>query len=115
MFPGWHVWYTAGSDTWNAHREERETILRPLPVRQRTGIHGVALTSAPALVALAGTSDPATCDELPDWREANGLGLLVPFARGRRRPARRTRQTPLIEKLRALARQRRPRAAAART
>jgi hypothetical protein len=57
MFPGWHVWYSSGSDTWNAHREDEKPYFGRPPVGSRKFM--VSAYDAPGLVALLKHQDPA--------------------------------------------------------
>jgi len=60
QFPGWHVWYTPESDTWNAHREGE----KPFFGRPRYNSHRfmVSAYDAPGLIALLELQDRAVTE-----------------------------------------------------
>ena len=73
QFPGWHVWYGAWSETWNAHREGEEPYLGPGTVAGRASM--VSAHDATGLVALLENQvrvDIAA--EFPNWRVKQSPG-----------------------------------------
>jgi hypothetical protein len=66
-FPGWHVWCTADSATWNAHREGREPFFGPLP--DGAPVFMVSASTAAQLVALLERQTLGDMTrEFPTWR-----------------------------------------------
>jgi hypothetical protein len=57
QFPGWHVWYSPESDTWNAHREGEKPFFGRRPGSNHRFM--VSAYDAPGLVALLELQDPA--------------------------------------------------------
>ena len=78
QFPGWHVWYTPDSDTWNAHREGEE----PFFGRRPGGSHSfmVSAYDAPGLITLLELQDRAvTGTKRPGcWIGQAGPGEIRP-------------------------------------
>jgi hypothetical protein len=57
QFPGWHVWYSPESSTWNAHREGEKPFFGRRPGSSRRFM--VSAYDAPGLVALLELQDRA--------------------------------------------------------
>jgi hypothetical protein len=82
-FPGWHVWYSIDSATWNAHRKGQEPYFGSVPdgepvfmVSSSSAAHLRSLLEAQTL------SDMAR--EFPAWRiRRTGSGGWCASARGR--------------------------------
>ena len=73
LFPGWHVWYSDWSDTWDAYREGEEPYFGPGAVAGRAFM--VSAYNARDLVALL--ENQARIDiavEFPDWRVQGSPG-----------------------------------------
>jgi hypothetical protein len=103
-FPGWHVWYSAGSATWNAHREGREPYFGPVP--EGAPLFMVSGSSAAYLVTLLeGQTLSDIAREFPVWRiRRTGSGGWCAFARGEYgvRLVQSSAVAPLRETIRAL-------------
>jgi hypothetical protein len=105
-FPGWHVWHTADSATWNAHRKGQEPYFGPLP--EGAPVFMVSASRASQLVALL------ECQTLGDMtREFSGwrigrtaTGSWYALTRGRYgvRLVQGQDAAPLEETVRALTR-----------
>jgi hypothetical protein len=73
LFPGWHVWYSDWSDTWDAYREGEQPYFWPGAVAGRAFM--VSAYNASDLVALLeNQARIAIAVEFPDWRVRQGLG-----------------------------------------
>ena len=57
QFPGWHVWYTPESDTWNAHREGEKPFFGHPPCSSHRFM--VSAHDAPGLITLLELQDRA--------------------------------------------------------
>jgi hypothetical protein len=57
QFPGWHVWYTPESDTWNAHREGEKPFFGHPPCSSHRFM--VWAHDAPGLITLLELQDRA--------------------------------------------------------
>jgi hypothetical protein len=108
-FPGWHVWYTTGSATWNAHREGREPYFGPVP--DGAPVFMVSGSSAAYLIALLeGQTLIDMASEFPAWRiRRTSSGGWCAFTRGERgvRLVQSSAVAPLKETVHALAQHRR--------
>jgi hypothetical protein len=72
-FPGWHVWYSDWSDTWDAYREGGKPYFGPVPDGGRAFM--VSAYSASGLVALLENQVRADIAfEFPDWRVRQSPG-----------------------------------------
>jgi hypothetical protein len=66
-FPGWYVWHSAGSSTWNAHREGREPYFGPVP--EGAPVFMVSASNAAQLmVMLEWQTLGDMAREFPAWR-----------------------------------------------
>jgi hypothetical protein len=107
-FPGWHVWHSIDSATWNAHRKGQEPYFGPVPDGEP--VFMVSSSSAAYLVALLEAqtlSDMAR--EFPGWRiRRTGSGGWCASVRGQCgfRLIQGPTARPLKETLRALAQHR---------
>jgi hypothetical protein len=103
-FPGWHVWHSAGSATWNAHRKECEPYFGPVP--DGAPVFMVSSSSAAYLVTLLeGQTLSDIAREFPVWRiRRTGSGGWCAFARGAHgvRLVQSSAVAPLRETMRAL-------------
>lgn len=72
-FPGWHVWYSNWSDTWDAYREGEKPYFGPVPDDGRAFM--VSAYSASGLVTLLENQVRADIAvEFPDWRVQRSPG-----------------------------------------
>lgn len=103
-FPGWHVWLSTDSATWNAHREGREPYFGPVP--DGAPVFMVSSSSAAYLVALLEAQTLADMTrEFPAWQiRRTGSGGWCAVARGEHgvRLVQSSTVAPLMATVRAL-------------
>jgi hypothetical protein len=66
LFPGWHVWHSSWSDTWNAHREGEEPDFRRPAGGRRFMVSAYDATDLVALLERQVEVDIKI--EFPGWR-----------------------------------------------
>ena len=78
QFPGWHVWYSPESATWNAHREDEKPFFGRRPGSRHRFM--VSAYNAPGLIALLELQDRAVAGtERPGcWIGQAGPGEIRP-------------------------------------
>ena len=74
-FPGWHVWYTPESDTWNAHREGEKPFFGRLPGSSRRFM--VSAYDAPGLIVLLEVQDRAEAAIATLTSQGRSVGVCV--------------------------------------
>jgi hypothetical protein len=82
LFPGWHVWHSSWSDTWNAHREGEEPDFRRPAGGRRFMVSTYDATDLVALLERQVGVDLKM--EFPGWRvrrEASGGWYAFPCER----------------------------------
>jgi hypothetical protein len=82
LFPGWHVWHSSWSDTWNAHREGEEPDFRRPAGGRRFMVSAYDSADLVALLERQVVVDIRT--EFPGWRVrrvASGGWYAIPHER----------------------------------